>query len=40
MPPHRSPRWDEDLTWLDRDPEREDWLARAREHDEPPDEDE
>src|SRR5206468_863988 len=27
-------------TWLDRDPEREDWLDRAREHDEPPGEDE
>src|ERR1700748_3691531 len=35
-----DPGWDEDLTWLDRDPEREDWLARAREHDKPPDEDE
>jgi hypothetical protein len=35
-----DPRWDEDLAWLDRDPEREDWLARAREHDEPPGEDE
>jgi hypothetical protein len=35
-----DPGWDEDLTWLDRDPEREDWLARAREHDEPPGEDE
>ena len=31
-----DPGWDEDLAWLDRDPEREDWLARAREHDEPP----
>src|SRR6478609_1898644 len=31
-----DPGWDEDLTWLDRDPEREHWLARAREHDEPP----
>jgi hypothetical protein len=28
--------WDEDLAWLDRDPERESWLDRAREHDEPP----
>src|SRR5690349_5568091 len=35
-----DPGWDEDLTWLDRDPERETWLARAREHDEPPGEDE
>src|SRR5690242_12958048 len=34
-----DPGWDEDLTWLDRDPERETWLARAREHDEPPGED-
>jgi Domain of unknown function (DUF222) len=31
-----DPGWDEDLTWLDRDPERETWLGRAREHDEPP----
>ena len=35
-----DPGQDEDLTWLDRDPEREVWLARAREHDEPPGEDE
>ena len=35
-----DPWWDEDLTWLDRDPECEDWLDRAREHDEPPGEDE
>src|SRR5690348_7798719 len=35
-----DPGWDEDLTWLDRDPEREHWLDRAREHDEPPGEDE
>jgi hypothetical protein len=35
-----DPGWDEDLAWLDRDPEREDWLARAREHDESPGEDE
>jgi Domain of unknown function (DUF222) len=35
-----DPGWDEDLTWLDRDPEREFWLARAREHDDPPGEDE
>jgi hypothetical protein len=31
-----DPGWDEDLAWLDRDPERESWLDRAREHDEPP----
>ena len=31
-----DPGWDEDLAWLDRDPEREDWLARARENDEAP----
>jgi hypothetical protein len=35
-----DPGWDEDLTWLDRDPERQTWLARAREHDEPPPEEE
>jgi hypothetical protein len=35
-----DPGWDEDLAWLDRDPEREFWLARAREHDDPPGEDE
>jgi len=35
-----DPGWDEDLAWLDRDPEREVWLARAREHDEPPGDDE
>ena len=35
-----DPGWDEDLTWLDRDPERESWLDRAREHDEPPPEEE
>ncbi len=43
MPPSpvpADPGWDEDLTWLDRDPEREHWLDRAREHDEPPGEDE
>ena len=34
-----DPGWEEDLTWLDRDPEREDWQDRAREHDEPPGED-
>ena len=31
-----DPGWDEDLTWLDRDPERETWLDRVREHDDPP----
>jgi hypothetical protein len=31
-----DPGWAEDLAWLDRDPERESWLDRAREHDEPP----
>ncbi|MGH3176656.1 MAG: DUF222 domain-containing protein, partial [Streptosporangiaceae bacterium] len=39
MPPEpvsADPGWDEDLAWLDRDPERESWLNRAREHDEPP----
>src|SRR6266545_7048430 len=39
MPPEPvpvDPGWDEDLAWLDRDPERESWLDRAREHDEPP----
>ncbi|MGH3162136.1 MAG: DUF222 domain-containing protein [Streptosporangiaceae bacterium] len=39
MPPEpvpADPGWDEDLTWLDRDPERETWLDRAREHDDPP----
>jgi hypothetical protein len=39
MPPEpvpADPGWEEDLTWLDRDPEREHWLARAREDDEPP----
>jgi hypothetical protein len=35
-----DPGWSEDLAWLDRDPEREVWLARARQHDEPPGEDE
>ena len=43
MPPSpvpADPGWDEDLAWLDRDPEREVWLARAREHDEPPGEEE
>src|SRR6476659_10193558 len=39
MPPEpvpADPGWDEDLAWLDRDPERDCWLDRAREHDEPP----
>jgi hypothetical protein len=43
MPPEQvpaDPGWDEDLAWLDGDPERETWLDRAREHDEPPGEDE
>jgi hypothetical protein len=35
-----DPEPDEDLAWLDRDPEREVWLDRARDHDEPPGEDE
>ena len=35
-PVSADPGWDEDLAWLDRDPERETWLARAREHDDPP----
>jgi hypothetical protein len=35
-----DPGWDEDLTWLDRDPERQTWLDRAREHDDPPEPDE
>jgi hypothetical protein len=30
-----DPEWDDDLAWLDRDPERDCWLDRAREHDEP-----
>ena len=29
-----DPGWDDDLAWLDRDPERETWLDRAREQDE------
>ena len=39
MPPEpvpADPGWDEDLAWLDRDPERESWLDRARKYDEPP----
>ena len=31
-----DPGRDDDLAWLDRDPERESWLDRAREHDDPP----
>ena len=31
-----DPGWDDDLAWLDRDPERESWQDRAGEHDEPP----
>jgi hypothetical protein len=39
MPPEpvpADPGRDEDLAWLDRDPERETWLDRAREDDDPP----
>ena len=39
MPPEpvpADPGWNEDLAWLDRDPERETWLDRTREHDDPP----
>ena len=39
MPPEpvpADPGRDEDLAWLERDPERETWLDRAREHDDPP----
>jgi hypothetical protein len=35
-----DPGPDEDLAWLDRDPERLVWLDRARDRDEPPGEDE
>ncbi|MGH3123586.1 MAG: hypothetical protein ACRDND_21565, partial [Streptosporangiaceae bacterium] len=35
-PAPADPGWDDDLAWLDRDPERECWQDRAREHDEPP----
>src|SRR6478609_3636235 len=35
-PASADPGWDEDLAWLDRDPERETWLDRAREHDDSP----
>ena len=41
MPPEpvpADPGWDEDLAWLDCDPERDTWLDRAREHDDPPQE--
>ena len=43
MPPEpvpADPGRDEDLAWLDRDPEREVWLDRVCEQDEPPGEDE
>jgi hypothetical protein len=43
MPPEpvpADPGWDEDLAWLERDPERETWLDRARERDDPPQEEE
>jgi hypothetical protein len=39
MPPEpvpADPGCDDDLAWLDRDPERETWLDRALEHDDPP----
>ena len=39
-PAPADPGWDDDLAWLDRDPERDCWLDRAREHDEPPEPDE
>jgi Domain of unknown function (DUF222) len=35
VPVPADPGWDDDLAWLDRDPEREHWLDRAREYDEP-----
>jgi hypothetical protein len=35
-PAPADPGWDDDLAWLDRDPERDCWQDRAREHDEPP----
>ena len=35
-PAPADPGWDDDLAWLDRDPERDCWLDRAREHDDPP----
>ena len=40
VPVPADPGWDDDLAWLDRDPERDHWLDRAREHDEPDPEDE
>jgi hypothetical protein len=39
-PAPADPGRDDDLAWLDRDPERDCWLDRAREHDEPPEPDE
>jgi hypothetical protein len=36
LPPVPADPGPVDLAWLDRDPERETWLDRAREHDEPP----
>jgi hypothetical protein len=35
-PAPAAPGRDDDLAWLDRDPERDSWLDRAREHDESP----
>jgi hypothetical protein len=35
-PAPADPGWDDDLAWLDRDPERGCWQDRAREHDDPP----
>ena len=35
-PAPADPGWDDDLAWLDRDPERDCWLDRAREHDDLP----
>ena len=40
QPVPADPGRDDDLAWLDRDPEREDWLDRACELDEPPEEEE
>ena len=40
VPVPADPGWDDDLAWLDCDPERDHWLDRAREHDEPDLEDE
>ena len=39
-PAPADPGWDDDLAWLDRDPERDCWQDRAHEHDEPPQEEE